>query len=167
MTHGRRPTLPSLALVTLLPLLFGCLGTLFGVPTLRAAMQASTWPEVACEIIESRVESSKDRKGSVRTTPVIRYRYEIDGKSFVDSTLFFIGSSSATENDEAVRRYPKGLKTTCRVNPTNSSISVLDPTVDASGVVVFATIFGGGFLIVLSAAVYYWWQFFRPAPASR
>ena len=170
MANWRRPKLPGLAILTLLPFLCGALAYLIVVLPFQAVTRAGTWPEVACEITESRVDSYEvgaGRSRKIQREPVVRYRYQVEGASFEGSTIGYKTYAGMDPSAEAIRPYPKGLRTTCRVSPEDPSASVLDPSRDIVGTVVIITVFALAFLVVTSAAVYYWRQFFRLSPAKQ
>ena len=130
-------------------------------------MRPSTATARGAELAESRVNTSRAGGGPIRSEPIVRYRYEVAGKAYTGSTIEYVGSYSGFDiHQQVIRPYPKGLVTTCRVNPNDPSDSVLNPHGDIEGTLVLAAIFGGGFLVLLCAAVFWWWRYFKLRPVA-
>lgn len=97
------------------------LGPLLGV------VKSAGWNEVPCTIAESRIKESSDSDGT-QYKPVVRYHYEVEGKSYKGERIDFgmQGSSNMRKTEEAVLRpYPVGKTVKCLVNPHNPSEAVL------------------------------------------
>jgi hypothetical protein len=109
MAKWNRPTLLSLAILTFLVFPAGAIAYLFAVAMPGRAAQAEKWPEVACEITESRVDITKESRGRTRSEPIVRYRYEVDGTAYTGSTIKFVDSHADVQ--QVIRPYPKGLRT--------------------------------------------------------
>lgn len=121
-------------------LVFGCFGSIFVVmffllPLMRA-LDADTWVEIPCTILESRVGESRDDDGTTYRVEV-RYEYHFrPGDLESDPTApryeserydFFEGiySSGAETKRAEVQRLAPGTHTTCRVDPSAPDQAVL------------------------------------------
>jgi Protein of unknown function (DUF3592) len=94
-------------------------------PVLRV-LDAQTWPEVPCTVVESHVEESSDSDGSTYKA-VVTFNYLYEGREFTSSRWDFTDfSSSGYEGKaEVVARYPAGSRAVAYVNPSNPSEAVL------------------------------------------
>jgi hypothetical protein len=88
--------------------------------------QAKTWKKTPCEIVTSRIVSSK---GSKSTTYKIdmAFRYEFSGVKYLGGSYdFMVGSDSGYDSKrKVIRRYPVGKKTYCYVNPEDPAEAVI------------------------------------------
>lgn len=99
---------------------------IFAVPAWRN-LEARSWTEVPCEVLESRVETHAGDDGDTYTVAV-RYRYHVDGRDHVsDRYDFFPGSTSGYDGKAGiVERLPAGTRTVCYVDPDDPSEAVLE-----------------------------------------
>lgn len=116
--------------VRILGLIFICVGggllyLLVVHPTLKE-LAAAKWTQVPCEIISSRVTSHRGSK-STSYAVEIRYRYEFKGRAYKGTRYNFDTGSSSSRGwrNEAVAKFPPGLKTLCYVNPADPIEAVL------------------------------------------
>jgi len=84
----------------------------------------------------------------------ITYSYEIDGRTYFSDRVHF--GATASDSDYAknyVRKYPMGKKVHVYYDPTNPSLSVLEPEVKWYGLLWYVVVLGALaiFLFVLSA----------------
>ncbi|MEZ5333212.1 MAG: DUF3592 domain-containing protein [Thermoanaerobaculia bacterium] len=111
------------------PALFLAVGLAFAafflVPLWRV-VQALRWDPVPCEILSSHVETHSSEDGATYSIEV-RYRYEVDGRSFQGRRYRFLnGSSSGYEGKQrVVDALAPGTTTTCWVSPADPEESVL------------------------------------------
>ncbi len=84
------------------------------------------WVETRCTILSSAVAETDDEEDPYR--PLVRYRYEIDGRNYESNQLF--RSSATTSSYDRARdqaaRYRPGAPATCWVDPGHPSLSVLE-----------------------------------------
>ena len=126
--------------------LFGCIcaavgglliyGAISIIQTSRAAKQ---WPTAPAVITESdmteREEWEEDEDGGGRYvtmyTPVIRYEYEVDGKTYTGRSITPMGdvsTSSKSSVDATLDKYPLRGKTQVYFNPDKHSVAYLEPS---------------------------------------
>ncbi len=100
---GPRTTAVVLGLIGLL-----CLMT--GGSRLRGAWLSSGWVAVEGVVLESRLEVTEDAEGST-VTPVVRYRYEVDGTTWISSRISLAQRSLTSDwGRELVERHPPGTR---------------------------------------------------------
>jgi hypothetical protein len=105
---------------------------MFFVLPLWRVVQAQSWQEVPCTILESSVETKSDSDGSTYRVAV-RFRYHVaaDGapREGYESTRYDLtdGQFSAGQDGKqtAVNALPPGTRVTCWVDPTHPSEAVL------------------------------------------
>jgi hypothetical protein len=104
-------------------------GAMFWLLTLRPVLRvldAQTWPEVPCTIVESHVEESSDSDGTTYKFAVT-FNYLYEGRELTSSRYDFTDFYSSGYDGKAkmVARYPAGSRTVAYVNPSNPSEAVL------------------------------------------
>lgn len=121
-------------------------------------LEARSWSEVPCEILESRVASHAGEDGSTYSVEV-RYRYSVEGREHTsDRYHFFIGSTSGYESKaRVVERLPPGTRTVCYVDPEDPSEAVLVRRFTAGFLwgllpLVFVAVGAGGIVMSLAGA---------------
>jgi hypothetical protein len=96
----------------------------------RAAASVG-WPTAAGTVTESRVShSTRTRRGRTSSiwSPLVSYRYSVDGREFEARRISFrIGSSSQSEAQAAVDAYPVGSAVTVRHSTDDPSLACLEP----------------------------------------
>lgn len=107
-------------------LLFGLGFSAFFVWPAVRVMQARSWVEVPCEILESRVASHAGEDGSTYSVEV-RYHYTVDGREHTSDRYQFLGGSSSGYEGKArvVEGLPPGTRTVCWVDPEDPAEAVL------------------------------------------
>ena len=89
--------------------------------------KSGSWERVDCNITKSKLVSSSSSDGTTYR-PEINYNYTYKGELYTsDSIDFSSGSSSSDRKAESkiLKKFPKGEKRRCYVNPQNPSESVL------------------------------------------
>ena len=111
--------------------LFFAMGMVFVVLVLGDGLRQVApwrWVETPCTILSSTVHETDDDEEPYR--PLVRYRYEVDGRSYEGDQLS--RGTGATANFDRARdlatRYLPGAAATCRVDPDHPAISVLERT---------------------------------------
>jgi hypothetical protein len=104
-------------------------GALFWFLTLRPVLRvldAQTWPEVPCTVVESHVAESSDSDGTTYKVAVT-FNYLYEGRELTSSRYDFTDfySSGYEGKAEVVAGYPAGSRTVAYVNPSNPSEAVL------------------------------------------
>ncbi|HUP43527.1 MAG TPA: DUF3592 domain-containing protein [Thermoanaerobaculia bacterium] len=129
----------------------------FAVPLWRN-LQARSWPEAPCEVLESRVASHAGDDGDTYSVEV-RYRYRVDGRDHVSERYdFFPGSTSGYEGKaRVVERLPPGTRTVCYVDPADPTEAVLDRSFTAEYLfgllpLAFVGVGAGGIVLTLVGA---------------
>jgi hypothetical protein len=116
---------------------FFAMGTAFGYgfvgrPIARM-VGARDWMNVPCQILSSAVRAHSSSDGT-SSSVAVRYRYEVDGRSYVgDRYKFMAGSSSGRRGKAAiVSRLAPGTSAECWVDPAHPAESVIErgPTAD-------------------------------------
>jgi len=135
-------------------------GLLIRLVRLRGATQtASKWDKVEGVIIASEVDQPLSHLSDDETdaTPVIRYRYPINGHDFEGDRIRVGGVPMTTRllAMQQVSRYPLGAHVDVYVNPKNPKRALLEPRAqnNIAGTVVFAVIFGVIALILTAHAI--------------
>jgi len=110
-----------IALFTLLPLLFIGIGT---YQVYDQHCKITTFQPVRATVMDTRIEqrTSRDSDGRTQTTykPVVKYRYEVNGRSYTAQSVTPIGLSAGRAwAQRIIDRYPKGTTTTAYYNPEN------------------------------------------------
>ncbi len=108
--------------------------------TLRPMFQgyaARAWLETPCLVISSNVVKSSSDGPTYQVE--ISYAYEVHGRSYQSDRYQFLrfSSSGRSAKELVVRRYPKGSRAVCYVNPSNPGEAVLDRTPFPSGLWAF------------------------------
>jgi Protein of unknown function (DUF3592) len=120
---------------------------------------ASTWSKVDGVITTSEVDLPPSHVSDDETdaTPVIRYRYRIEGND-LEGDRIGIGEVAMTTRLLAMQqaaRYPLGAHVDVYVNPKNPKRALLEPRAqnDIAGTVVFAVVFGVIALVLTAHAI--------------
>lgn len=101
------------------------------------------WPSVAGQVIESRV----DDEHLEMMKPVLRYRYEVTGQTYVGFRVAFSGyGAGRPAMEQLIQPYPAGASVTVYYDPRNPASAVLDNTARSDWV--FWLLFGVGFLVL-------------------
>ncbi|HSL81811.1 MAG TPA: DUF3592 domain-containing protein, partial [Thermoanaerobaculia bacterium] len=137
-------------------LLFGLgFAAFFVWPAVRV-LQARSWAEVPCEILESRVASHAGEDGSTYSVEVL-YRYRVDGREYTSDRYQFLGGSSSGYESKAraVERIPPGTRTVCYVDPEDPMQAVLVRRLTAEYLfaflpLVFVAVGAGGIYVSLA-----------------
>ncbi len=109
---------------------------------------ASTWSKVDGVIVASEVDQPASHVSDDETdaTPIIRYRYRIDGNDLEGDRIRVGGMPMTTRllAMQQVARYPLGAHVDVYVNPKSPKRALLDPRAqnNIAGTVVFAVVFG-------------------------
>lgn len=103
----------------------GFLFPFFILPVTRIS-GSSSWEEVPCKVIHSRVQSHRSDDGTTYSIDIL-YEYEIEGKIYRSNAYDFIdvSSSGSSGKREIVRQHPRGKQTVCYVNPDDPYEAVL------------------------------------------
>lgn len=142
--------------------LFGSIAVVTGIGAIGYAwllhkqVQATAgWPTARGEILEARMEresSSQLNNRSATFAPKIRYRYEVNGRSFTSNTIMpggTLDTSSRERAEERLRRWPAGTVVPVFYNPRRPHQSCLERHAEGIGFTVavgaFMIAFGLGF----------------------
>jgi Protein of unknown function (DUF3592) len=124
-------------------------GLLFRLVRLRSETRsAGKWDKVEGVIIASEVDQPLSHMSDDEddATPVIRYRYRINGNDIEGDGVRVGGMPMTTrlEATQQVARYPLGAHVDVYVNPKNPKRALLEPRAqnNIAGTVVFAVVFG-------------------------
>jgi Protein of unknown function (DUF3592) len=115
----------------LLFLAFGVVGLWRGWRDLRRALASTTWPHAEGEIVGSDVHVDghhEDGEALLRT--VIRYRYDVGGRTYHGERVFFGDSLALRFAGPGKRRlaaYPTGTRVGVAYDPRQPRLAVLEP----------------------------------------
>ncbi len=100
----------------------------FGSAIVRQ-VQASGFPTVAADILESRIEQTGSGKKGASYKPVIRYRYTHAGQTHESDQWRYLSVPTNMKRDSTrvVARFPLGSRATAYVNPRDPTDAVLAP----------------------------------------
>ena len=144
---------------TLLLIGLGCLAAaavmfIFGVVNIISGTESKSWPSAEGYVITSYVDKRVEYVGSNRRrtttyTPVIRYEYNVSGRSYTSGRVCFSGGSGGSDRSDAVEvteKYPEGAEVKVFYNQEKPEESVLEPGVVWSAIILIAA--GLVFLVV-------------------
>lgn len=100
-----------------------------GKPIRDQALASSSWPMADGRVVRSALEERRD-DGEQQVTADIGYEYELDGKAFKGTRVWFgdsYWSSPGSEFRDAVARYPVGKPLKVHYDPAAPYESVLEP----------------------------------------
>lgn len=100
-----------------------------GKPIRDQALASSSWPTTEGRVVRSSLEERRD-EGKRQVTADIGYEYELDGKAFTGTRVWFgddYWSSPGAEFRDAVARYPVGRPLEVHYDPAAPDESVLEP----------------------------------------
>ncbi len=110
------------------------------------------WPATACVIAGSTVA---EQGGDSPYVPRVTYRYVVAGRELTGDRIRLTASSSSSYSDaqEVVDRYPVGAAATCRVDPADPSRAILEHSPPWMALIllvplVFVAVGGGGLVVV-------------------
>jgi len=120
--------------------LFFLMGMLFTVFILGEALRQLApwwWPETDCTILSSGVGDTGNDQHPYRA--LVPYSYEINGRIYESDRVFRSdgGTPSFDRARDRAGRYPTGSTSTCRVDPENPALSVLEPRIPWIALAVF------------------------------
>lgn len=94
---------------------------------------SKSWPQVQGSITRSEVVSSRGTDGKTMYSADVEYVFQVDGREYqsdkVEATTGVISSSSSSDADEIVSRYPAGQSVAVFYDPNQPSSAVLTPGV--------------------------------------
>ncbi len=112
------------------------LGLLFPLAILpfRRAQDAKSWVATPCEILWSRVQSHDSDDGTTYSVDIF-FQYEFGGATHRSNRYSFASGSSSGHSSKAaiVKRYPRGSRQTCHVDPAQPERAVLERDAGAIG----------------------------------
>jgi hypothetical protein len=100
----------------------------WGWNILQNARASTTWPTVEGTVLTSSVEHSTDAEGGDSYSPVVVYRYTVNGQTFENNTIKFGENSygSRRKADGIASAYPVGMKVNVHYDPDQPERSVLE-----------------------------------------
>lgn len=111
--------------------------------------QCLHWPSVSGQVIESRVDDAHLEM----TKPVLRYRYQVGGRSYVGFRVAFSGYGiSRSAMDQLIQPYPQGSTVKVYFDPRHPSSAVLDNTAKSDWL--YWSLFGVGFLCLATCVAW-------------
>ncbi|RLT03615.1 MAG: DUF3592 domain-containing protein [Planctomycetota bacterium] len=128
--------------------------TMSGVAVLFEASRSKSWPTVEGTVTETRVDRSRNPKGGTDESPVVRYRYEVDGKTYHRGKLSLGGAVTTSWFESApsvIARYAVGKPVTVYYDRQHPETAVLEPGTTAR---MWATLWPGAlFWFVIAVCV--------------
>src|SRR5687768_4666568 len=127
-------------LATIACLLVGPFFVWKGLSELITASRAKSWPTVQGTVTSSSLQESSGRRGRTKYTPVIKYGYEVNGKTYTGDRIDTGGKSTSSIDfaTETLSRYAKGQAVTVYYESKSPEISLLQPGTAAENWLVFA-----------------------------
>lgn len=113
---------------------------------------AQSWPEVPCEVVESRLRTHHDDDGTTYS-PQITYKYTWEGLEYRSDRyqISQYSSSFRKAHQKIVDAHPRGHRTVCFVNPEDPSMAILDRS-QAPGLLI-GLLIGGVFTLIGAGGV--------------
>jgi hypothetical protein len=136
------------------PLVLGwgvaALVVLLGVRQFWLGLRTRRWPTVRGELVADQVRSSSSKHGSTTYHPKVRYQYEVDGTTYVSTSIGLTSGPSFNTRSEA-EEWLEGLRSLADLevyyDPKRPDRTVLEPSGSSGGL--FITLLGLGGLAVL------------------
>ncbi len=127
------------------------------------AVQSWSWPTANGVISLSTISERENDEGGTTYKADVRYRFQVDGRSFRGDTLAFgcFGAPRAFAVKDS-GQYTKGEEVSVYYDPSNPNISVLDPGVHASTWLMFSMFLLLGLALVGVGGVMGYQCVFRP-----
>ena len=116
-------------------------------PSFLKSLGTRQWRPIHALIIETSMETRTLQDGTRDYAPRLRYRYEVDGKTFYSTALRVVGTSyrDSSYAKTIIQRYPVGKLTNGFVHPKRPQDAVLEPGTE--WLAAFASLLGLGFFI--------------------
>ncbi len=146
-----KSTLGSL-LIALVMLLAGIGLIMLGRNASKKAKASQSWPTTQGVVVAVSIKATTDNDGNDTYTPIVRYRYEVNGKTYESQRLAFGGQTSFSNNFEAedfLKSYQENAPVTVYYNPANPSEAVLDTSTSSGRSLIFL----GGFFVFIGLAL--------------
>lgn len=147
----------------ILGLSIALVGALFVWLLARSYLRAKdmrTWPEVPCVILTSEIEERiHDSQSPPEYRQSVSFGYEWQEQARTGDRVSLRGSAWSSKPDLVRKRaeeYPVGMRTTCRIKPTDADFAVLKPDSLAPGYSIwFPGLFVvGGLGIAIKASIH-------------
>ena len=117
--------------IGLVGIAFGIVFAILGALEWDRASASVGWPTAAGTVTESRAHhSTRSKRGRTSSSwsPVVSYRYSVDGREFEARRISFrVSGGSQSEAQAAVDAYPVGSAVTVRHSPDDPSLACLEP----------------------------------------
>ncbi len=140
-------------------LVLGGLMFIVAMVMLAVGEKSRSWTSVSCRVLSSSIETPKNFNAEDLVFPfLVSYEYEVNGKKYSGNTFSFnyTAPRDCYESTMLVSRYPAGTLTTCLVDPTDPSQSVLakpdHPLMPVAGMLIPL-----GFILVGAGGLYFIW----------
>lgn len=128
--------------------------TMSGIGVLTEASRSKSWPTVEGTITETRIDRTRNSKGGTYETPVVRYRYEVDGKAYHRGKLSLDGTVTTSwfeSVSSVIARYVVGKPVKVYYDRQHPENAVLEPGTTAG---MWATLWPGAlFWFVIAVCV--------------
>lgn len=110
----------------------------WGWNILQDARASASWPTVDGRVTRSEVTESTDADGADTYRPEVTYEYQVDDRSYENSTIKFGENSYSTRRraEEIAANYPVGKRVTVAYDPNEPGQSVLEPGVTGGSYIV-------------------------------
>jgi hypothetical protein len=134
-----------------------CLVHFVGSPILEHAQASTHWPSVEGKITRSEVTTSRDSKGKTKYHTHVEYSYAVEGQALTNNVVWFgddYSSSNRSTHAEVANRYPLGQTVKVFYDPSQPSLTALEPGAKFSSYVVYGIGWAltiAGVLIMLSS----------------
>lgn len=119
---------PSVLLIGLI-FFFGIAALLWGAIATGQAFDSLSWPTAEGVITSDQVTEGTDSDNTTMYSAEVIYSYQVNGQTFTGSKVSFgdYSSSSPSDAEEVVNRYPAGKAVKVHYNPQDYRQAVLEP----------------------------------------
>lgn len=128
------------AFILIIFLLIGGGLAFWGWNILQEARASASWPTVDGTVLTSSVEHRTDGEGDDIYSPLVVYRYTVNGRTFTNDTIKQLREAydSRREAEGITSAYPVGIKVNVHYDPDQPERSVLEAGVSAGSYLVLS-----------------------------
>ena len=139
-------------LVAVAMLLAGVALIVLGRHAAQKARASRAWPTTQGVVVATSVDITIDNDGNDTYTPIVRYRYVVNGKTYESKRMTFGGHTAFSNDFDAeafLKDYPVNAPVTVHYNPADPAEAVLDTSASNGRALMFI----GGFFVFIGLAL--------------